>query len=64
MCSLTWMTVANDECLESTPRVCRQLFHLAATSSITGSGVTTTNYLDAGAATNTPARYYRVRLVP
>ena len=25
---------------------------------------TTTNYLDVGAATNTPARYYRVRLVP
>ncbi len=25
---------------------------------------TTTNYLDAGAATNSPIRYYRVRLVP
>ncbi len=25
---------------------------------------TTTNYLDTGAATNAPARYYRVRLVP
>jgi hypothetical protein len=24
----------------------------------------TTNYLDTGGATNTPARYYRVRLVP
>jgi len=29
-----------------------------------GTGVTTTNYLDAGAATNTPANYYRIRLVP
>jgi hypothetical protein len=23
-----------------------------------------TNYLDSGGATNTPSRYYRVRLVP
>jgi len=29
-----------------------------------GSGLTTTNYLDIGGATNIPARYYRVRLVP
>jgi hypothetical protein len=29
-----------------------------------GSGLTTTNYTDIGGATNTPARYYRVRLVP
>jgi hypothetical protein len=26
--------------------------------------VAVTNYLDAGGATNIPARYYRVRLVP
>jgi len=31
---------------------------------IGGSGVVTTNYTDTGAATNKPARYYRVRLVP
>jgi hypothetical protein len=31
---------------------------------VTGSGNTTTNQLDAGGATNFPARYYRVRLVP
>jgi T5SS/PEP-CTERM-associated repeat protein len=29
-----------------------------------GSGDTSANYVDAGGATNTPARYYRVRLVP
>lgn len=29
----------------------------------TGASVTTTNYLDIGGATNTPSRYYRVRLV-
>ncbi len=31
---------------------------------ITGSGDQTTNYTDSGGATNVPARYYRVRLVP
>jgi hypothetical protein len=29
-----------------------------------GLGLTSTNYLDIGGATNTPSRYYRVRLVP
>jgi hypothetical protein len=29
-----------------------------------GTGVVTTNYLDLGGATNSPARYYRIRLVP
>ena len=31
---------------------------------IGGSGAITTNYTDTGGATNKPARYYRVRLVP
>jgi Ig-like domain-containing protein/immunoglobulin I-set domain protein len=31
---------------------------------IAGSGDATNNYTDAGAATNSPSRYYRVRLVP
>jgi PKD repeat protein len=31
---------------------------------ISGSGDTTTNYIDVGGGTNVPARYYRVRLVP
>ncbi|HUI08025.1 MAG TPA: cellulase family glycosylhydrolase [Verrucomicrobiae bacterium] len=31
---------------------------------ISGSGDTTTNYVDVGAATNRPSRFYRVRLVP
>jgi T5SS/PEP-CTERM-associated repeat protein len=31
---------------------------------VTNTARPTTNYLDAGAATNAPARYYRVRLVP
>jgi hypothetical protein len=31
---------------------------------ITGSGVTTTNYFDAGAITNAPLQFYRIRLIP
>ena len=31
---------------------------------VAGSGDTTTNYLDAGGATNIPSRYYRIRLGP
>jgi autotransporter-associated beta strand protein len=31
---------------------------------ISGSGDTTTNYVDVGGVTNGPARYYRIRLVP
>ena len=38
--------------------------NLGAQMLISGSGVITTNYTDVGGATNKPARYYRVRLVP
>jgi len=31
---------------------------------INGNGDAITNYLDGGAATNGPSRYYRIRLVP
>jgi hypothetical protein len=31
---------------------------------VSGVGLTSTNYLDVGGATNKPARYYRARLVP
>jgi hypothetical protein len=34
------------------------------TFTVTSTLGTTANYLDTGAATNAPARYYRVRLVP
>ncbi len=39
-------------------------FDLSGPISISGSGDTTTNYLDVGGATNFPSRYYRIRLVP
>ena len=38
--------------------------NLGAPMFIGGSGLVTANYTDIGGATNTPARYYRVRLVP
>jgi len=43
----------------------RQLLeHFAGIFTVTNTTGTTTNYLDIGAATNVPAFYYRVRLVP
>ena len=38
--------------------------NLGAQLIIGGSGLVTTNFTDAGGATNVPARYYRVKLVP
>jgi len=37
---------------------------LSGLIAIPGSGDATTNYVDSGGATNAPARYYRVRVVP
>jgi hypothetical protein len=37
---------------------------LSVPIAVTGTGETSTNYLDAGGATNVPARFYRVRLAP
>lgn len=36
----------------------------ASQTIVSGSGDTTTNYVDVGGATNTPSRFYRIRLVP
>ncbi len=38
--------------------------NFAAIFTVTNTVGTTTNYLDSGAATNLPSRYYRIRLVP
>lgn len=38
--------------------------NLSADILISGGGDATTNYLDAGGATNAPGRFYRVRLAP
>ena len=37
---------------------------LSPTNFVSGSGATSTNYLDVGGATNSPSRFYRVKMVP
>ena len=37
---------------------------VGSTAIIPGSGDATNNYTDVGGATNTPSRFYRIRLVP
>jgi len=37
---------------------------LSPTNYVSGSGAVTTNYLDVGGATNSPSRFYRVRMIP
>ena len=50
--------------VESTPNPGGSYSNISGNIVITDTGLAMTNYLDAGAATNTPANYYRVRLVP
>jgi beta-glucanase (GH16 family) len=62
---VTWMTAGGlTNAVESEPDTGGTWSNISGNIIITGSGVTTTNYLDAGAATNTPANYYHIRLVP
>jgi hypothetical protein len=50
--------------LQATPGLSAGYTNLSSNIFITGNGDTITNYLDAGALTNWPARFYRVRLSP
>jgi hypothetical protein len=62
---ITWQSVGEmTDAVESTSSPGGTYSNISGNIIITGSGLATTNYLDAGAATNTPANYYRVRLVP
>jgi len=61
---ITWMTAGGlTNAVESETDLAGTWSNISGNVIITGSGVTTTNYLDAGAATNTPANYYHIRLV-
>jgi Bacterial TSP3 repeat len=62
---VTWMTASGKtNALERTAGVAGTFSNnFSVVTNIVTTG-TTTNYLDVGAATNTPAFYYRVRLVP
>jgi len=46
--------------VESTPDPAGIWSNISGNIVITGNGLTTTNYLDAGRATNTPANYYHI----
>jgi len=66
---LTWTTAGGKtnvvQVAAGPPGMCSSNFtDLSSIIVPSGYGLTSTNYLDAGAATNTPPRYYRVRLVP
>lgn len=62
---ITWQSVGGmTNAVESTPNPGGSYSNISGNIVITGTGLAMTNYLDAGAATNTPANYYRVRLVP
>jgi hypothetical protein len=64
---LTWQTFGNTTNVIQwvTPVVngnCTNNFINLSTIIVPGSGAVTTNWLDVGALTATPARYYRIRL--
>ena len=62
---ITWLTAGGlTNAVESTSDPGGTYSNISGNIIIPGTGLTTTNYLDPGAATNTPANYYRVRLVP
>jgi hypothetical protein len=63
---ITWMTGPDrTNALERTAGAAGSFSNdFAAIFTVTNTVGTTTNYLDLGAATNPPALYYRIRLVP
>ena len=62
---VTWLTVGGmTSAVEAAPAPGGSYSNISGNIIITGSGLTVTNYLDAGAATNTPANFYHIRLVP
>jgi hypothetical protein len=62
---LTWQTVGGKtNFVQATSDVNTNFMDITPAIAITGAGVTSTNYLDLGAATNFPSLFYRVRLVP
>ena len=62
---VTWNTAGgHTNVVETTSSLTNSYSSLSSNIFISGSGAATTNYLDVGGATNGPARFYRVRLVP
>ncbi len=62
---ITWMTAGGlTNAVETAPNPGGSYSNISGNIIITGSAVTTTNYLDPGTVTNTPLQFYRIHLVP
>ena len=62
---ITWMTAGGlTNAVESAPDPGGSYSKISGNVIITGSGLTTTNYLDSGTVTNAPVQFYRIRLIP
>ncbi len=62
---VAWMSVGGKtNFMQATADLSSNFTDFSSAIVISGAGVTSTNYLDLGAVTNSPARFYRVRLVP
>ena len=62
---IVWKTAGGyTNVVQSASAVSGSYSNLSANFVIAGSGDTSTNFLHVGAVTNTPARFYRIRLVP
>jgi hypothetical protein len=62
---VTWATAGgHTNVVQAAPDLSGSYSNISLNVVITGSGDTSTNYLDTGGATNGPTRFYRVRLVP
>ncbi len=62
---ITWQTAGGKtNVVQASGRVGATYTDLSPNLVILGTGDTTTNWLDSGATTNWPARFYRIRLVP
>ncbi len=62
---INWMSVGGmTNAVESTPDPGATYSNISGNIILAGVGLTTTNYTDPGAATNAPANYYHIRIVP
>src|SRR5262249_29997905 len=62
---VTWATAGGrTNVVQSASNISGSYSNVSSNIILPGSGDTTTNYLDAGAATNAAGRFYRIKLVP
>ncbi|HUJ10249.1 MAG TPA: NPCBM/NEW2 domain-containing protein [Verrucomicrobiae bacterium] len=62
---IVWLTVGGrTNMVQAASAISSDYSNASSNIIIAGSGDTSTNFLDTGAATNLPGRFYRVRLVP